>query len=127
MNLLLDTHIFLWWITDEPRLSGEAKDIMMNPNHTIWFSAASASEISIKAPEGKVKMVRELQPLLDKEGFSFLPIGLSETERMATLPDIHQDPFDRILVSQSLEYGYTLLTADENVLKYPVPHFDCRR
>lgn len=127
MKLLLDTHIFLWWLTDDPRLSESARQILISPRQAVWFSAVSAWEINIKIAKGKLKMAESISDLLDQEGFHLLPMRLAEAERVSSLPLLHHDPFDRMLIAQSLEYGYTLLTGDAKIIQYSVPVLDGRR
>jgi PIN domain nuclease of toxin-antitoxin system len=127
MNLLLDTHVFLWWLADDHRLSEAARDTLMSPKHTVWVSVISAWEINIKIAKGKLKMEESISSLIEQEGFRLLPLGLPETERISSLPMHHQDPFDRMLISQSLEHGVTLVTGDAKILQYSVPVLDCRK
>jgi len=126
MNLLLDTHILLWWLGGDDRLMKGAVELIENPGNDVWISAASAWEISIKRGLGKLRMEGDVSQMLAGEGFGFLPIRFPEIDRVEALPSLHRDPFDRMLICQALQYGYTLMTADEKVLGYQAPVMDCR-
>lgn len=127
MNLLLDTHIFLWWVGDDERLSETSADLIADTGNNVWVSAASAWEIAIKRGLGKLRVDEGFTEMLLREGFGFLPMGLPEIDRIVDLPLLHRDPFDRILVCQAIEHGYTLMTAEKKVLQYQAPMMDCRR
>ena len=121
MNLLLDTHIALWAITDHPNLSTTARELILSPRATIWISVASIWEISIKHSLGRGEM-----PVSGKDairyfrdaGYQFLAIEPEHAAAIETLPRHHQDPFDRLLVAQALIEPMRLLTHDSNVARY---------
>jgi PIN domain nuclease of toxin-antitoxin system len=124
VRVLLDTHAFLWWISDDPRLSKKAKEIIADGRNELFFSAASGWEISIKAGLGRLKVAGDLQRFiadqLSRNAIKVLPIYLSHTLHTRVLPDHHRDPFDRILVSQAILEEMPLLSADPKIPHYPV-------
>ena len=124
MKLLLDTHILLWAAYDPSRLSTVARDMLTDTANTLHFSVASLWEVAIKAslgrPDFKVD-VAELRLGLVANGYTELPIDASHVLRLPTLPNIHADPFDRILVAQAMAEGYALLTHDSKVQAYGGP------
>lgn len=124
MNALLDTHTFLWWIDDAPQLSQRAREVISDGRNAIFLSAASGWEIAIKARLGKLKLPDEPERFipgqLTANAFRSLPIQLSHALHVYTLPSHHRDPFDRILVAQSLLEGMPILTADPQITRYPI-------
>ena len=124
MNILLDTHAFLWWIDNNPKLSSRARGIISDASNVIFLSAASGWEIAIKARLGKLTLPDDLERFITDQlvtnAFSSLPIQLSHALHVYTLPTIHRDPFDRILVAQSQLEGMPILTADPQIARYPV-------
>jgi PIN domain nuclease of toxin-antitoxin system len=124
MNALLDTHTFLWWVADAPQLSKTAKHFIANPDNKIFFSAAGAWEIVIKVGTGKLILPEEsdtyITSRLANNRFEILPIDLSHTLQIAKLPDLHRDPFDRIIIAQSQITEMPILTVDRLIIQYPV-------
>lgn len=124
MKLLLDTHILLWAAGDPDRLTTEAFDLLENDDNELFFSAASLWEIAIKSglerSDFQVDMRLLHDGLLDN-GYIELPIYSGHAMAIVTLPSIHKDPFDRILVAQATVEGITLLTSDSVVAQYPGP------
>jgi PIN domain nuclease of toxin-antitoxin system len=124
VKLLLDTHLLLWAAGEPERLSPEALELLDAPENELFFSAASLWEITIKRGLGrgdfKVDPRLLRRGLLDN-GYSELPIASEHAVAIDSLPPIHKDPFDRILVAQATVEGITLLTADELVAQYPGP------
>lgn len=110
MNLLLDTHVLIWWdegrrLTSEARRAiGEADDV--------YVSAASAWEIAIKTGLGRLKPSRTVEQAAAESGFLELPVTFRHAARVASLPPHHRDPFDRLLVAQATEEGLTLVSRD---------------
>lgn len=115
MRLLVDTHLLLWAAARSRRLPKEARRLLEDPANEVLFSAASLWEVVIKAalrkPDFKVDIAL-LRPALAEMGFLELAISGAHTERLASLPPIHKDPFDRMLVAQSLAESLVLLTND---------------
>jgi len=124
MNLLLDTHILLWAAADPAKLSSETTNLISNKDNRLYFSAASIWEVVIKnglhRPDFFVDSHILRRGLVDN-GYLELPISTQHTLALSHLPDIHKDPFDRILVAQAETEGFLLLTSDELVAQYPGP------
>lgn len=121
MNLLLDTHVALWAITDSPRLSREARDLIQSPKATVWVSAASIWEIAIKHALGRGDIPvssRDALLYFQESGYRFLPVEPEHAAAVETLANHHQDPFDRILVAQALVEPMRLMTRDPLVALY---------
>lgn len=121
MNLLLDTHVALWAITDSPKLAKKAKELIESPKSSVWISAATIWEIAIKHSLGRGDMPVSSQDALryfGESGYRFLPV---EPEHAAAVEDLaahHGDPFDRILVAQALTEPMRLITHDPVVARY---------
>jgi len=120
MNLLLDTHIILWWLKDAPVLSTKHKELLSNPEHVCFISAASIWEISIKSAIGKLEIPDSYIEELQMEGFQELPIHWKHTNMVKYLPLHHRDPFDRLLIAQAKIENLTLLTVDNHIQLYDV-------
>jgi PIN domain nuclease of toxin-antitoxin system len=121
LNLLLDTHVALWAITDSPKLSKKARELIQSPRSTIWISVASVWEISIKYTLGRGDMPVSGQDAVRyfrESGYRFLAVDIEHAIAVEGLPAHHQDPFDRILVSQSLVEPMRLMTHDPLVALY---------
>ncbi len=121
MNLLLDTHIALWAITDSPKLPQQARDLIQSPKTTVWVSAASVWEIAIKYSLGRGEMPvssKDAVRYFQESGYRFLHIEVEHTIAVEDLPAHHQDPFDRILVAQALVEPMRLITHDPMVALY---------
>lgn len=121
MNLLLDTHVALWAITDDRRLSARARELLLLPRSTLWVSAASVWEISIKHGLGRGDMPCSGHVALGyfrQAGYRLLTIEPEHAAGVGDLPPIHQDPFDRLLVAQALIEPMRLLTRDATVARY---------
>lgn len=125
MRALLDTHAFLWWVTDDPQLSEMARRIIGDEANQIFLSAASAWEIAIKVGTGKLRLPEPPESFVTSRiasaGFEILPILLSHALHTATLPPHHRDPFDRILIAQCQIEALPILTADSQIARYAVP------
>ena len=124
MKLLIDTHLLIWAANEPEKLSSKAVALMANPEHELLFSAASIWEIAIKSGLGRddFKMDARLlrRGLLDND-YTELPVTSAHAVFVESLPLIHKDPFDRILVAQATVEGITMLTADSAVARYPGP------
>jgi PIN domain nuclease of toxin-antitoxin system len=124
MRLLLDTHTFLWMITDDPSLSLTTRDLIASAENDVWLSAASSWEISIKYGLGKLPLPEEpdryLPRMRQRSGVELLPIGEAEVCQIHRLPAIHRDPFDRLLVAQANCHGLVIVTDDPTITRYPV-------
>ncbi len=124
MRLLLDTHLLLWAGMKRERLSPQAQVMMADPANSLLFSVASIWEVAIKAsrtrPDFEVDPHRLRRTLLEA-GYGELPVTGEQAERVALLPAIHKDPFDRLLVAQAWVEDVLLLTADAALASYPGP------
>ena len=121
MNLLLDTHVALWAITDSPKLSQKARDLIASPKTTVWVSAANVWEIAIKHSLGRGDMPvssRDAMRYFQESGYRFLAVEAEHAIAVEELPAHHQDPFDRILVAQALVEPMRLMTHDPLVALY---------
>ena len=124
MKLLLDTHLLLWAAGEPDRLSTDAQTLIGAQENELFFSAASLWEIAIKRGLGRNDFqvdTRLLRRGLLDNGYSELPIGSEHVVAIESLPPIHKDPFDRILVAQAMVEGITILTSDSLVAQYPGP------
>ncbi|HTW58607.1 MAG TPA: type II toxin-antitoxin system VapC family toxin [Terriglobales bacterium] len=122
MNILLDTHTLLWALTDESKLSERVRKLL--PNATTWLSVASIWEILIETRNGRLRLPQPTGPFimsrLVSNGVQILPVTADHVLRIESLPDHHRDPFDRMLIAQSLEERLPLVTADRFFARYPV-------
>lgn len=124
MNLLLDTHILLWAAAQPERLSDKAVDLINDPQNKLYFSSASIWEVVIKNNLNRTDFNVDphlLRRALVENGYLELPITVQHVLAVAHLPNIHKDPFDRILVAQAESEGILLLTMDDTVSEYPGP------
>lgn len=125
MKYLLDTHAFLWFVSDDSRLSPRARSIIKDRNKEVYFSAASAWEMSIKIRLGRLTIEEELEPFIVKQlaenNFSTLSITVLHSLYTSKLPEIHKDPFDRMIIAQSKLENMSLISKDKNIKKYKVP------
>jgi PIN domain nuclease of toxin-antitoxin system len=118
MRLLLDTHVFLWSVTDDRKLTKAARKLILDAND-VFVSSASIWEASIKAGLGKLDVdVDLLVSEIEASGFSELPVRAVHAAMVRNLPDIHRDPFDRLLVAQALAEPLRLVTSDGHLSKY---------
>jgi PIN domain nuclease of toxin-antitoxin system len=122
----LDTHTLLWWLADDPQLGRQARTLVKDARNTVMVSAASAWEISIKKAIGKLEAPEGLSNLIEDEGFESLPITFFHGERAGTLPLLHRDPFDRMLVAQAQAEGLDVITSDDRIQQYGVQTVDAR-
>jgi PIN domain nuclease of toxin-antitoxin system len=124
MRCLLDTHIFIWWILDHPKLSKSLGEIILDSTTELFFSSASAWEIVIKENLGKLSLpenpVEWIRRHLDLNRINALPITLEHALMLHELPNLHKDPFDRIIVAQARCEDLTIITDDEWIPKYAV-------
>ncbi len=124
MRVLLDTHAFLWWTSGGSRVSDRARALIEDPEVVVLLSAASAWEISIKAARGRLELPqppeRYVPDRVRRHRMSVLDVALSHALRAGALPEIHADPFDRLLVAQAQLEGLPILTADPAIARYEV-------
>lgn len=124
MKLLLDTHCFLWWFADDPRLGTPARELMGDEQNDVYLSAASSWEIAIKVSLGKLTLPESpevyVPSRLAAQEIRGLPIQHVHALRVASLPAHHQDPFDRLIIAHAQIEKLPLLTADEKMAPYEV-------
>lgn len=124
MRALLDTHAFLWWIADSGRLSRKARRLIADETNDIAVSAASAWEIATKHRIGRLPggeaVALDVAGRISDQGFSELPISVSDGERAGRLPGPHRDPFDRMLAAQALSRGLPIISIDGVFDRYGV-------
>lgn len=124
MKLLLDTHTFLWWCADDPRLSQPARQAVADISNDVFISAVNGWEIAIKARLGKLSLPEPPEPFilraLDRHAFGVLSITLKHALAENDLPAHHSDPFDRLMVAQAQVEDLTLVTNDRSIHRYDV-------
>lgn len=125
MRALLDTHAFLWWIGDCPSLSKPAREVVANPENEIYLSAVSVWEIAIKVRAGRLNLFSgDIAPFVidqvSQNQFHSLPVTLSHSAKIHSLSNHHRDPFDQMLVAQSLVENMPILSVDPKIRSYGV-------
>ena len=120
MKLLLDTHILLWWLTQDQKLSQTETDIITDPDNLIFISAATAWEIAVKKMIGKLEAPDDLPAALAANNFLELPITIDHSQKLYQLPLHHHDPFDRIMISQAMSEDLILMTRDTKIALYEI-------
>jgi PIN domain nuclease of toxin-antitoxin system len=124
MKALIDTHVFLWWNTEDAQLSPRARKIIADGKNEIFLSAASAWEIAIKTAKGRLVLPEEpalyVTSRMSLHRFQPLPVQISHALRVYELPPHHADPFDRLLVAQCQMESLALITKDEEIRRYEV-------
>ncbi len=119
MRILLDTHILLWWLKDDRRLSDDAVNIIENAANDILISAVNTWEIAIKKSLGRIQIdMIELLESIKSSGLGILNITVNHTCQISNLPNHHKDPFDRMLIAQSIVEPMRLLTHDDTLIQY---------
>jgi PIN domain nuclease of toxin-antitoxin system len=127
MNLLLDTHVLLWWTEDSKRLGPRTRKTIERPDTSVWISVVSVWEIAIKTSAGRLKIRQPLEETIDDlvgAGFQSLPVNMEHALAAGKLPPLHEDPFDRMLVAQAQCEGLTVVTVDSAVEAYDVRTLD---
>jgi PIN domain nuclease of toxin-antitoxin system len=123
VNYLLDTHTVLWLAENSPELPDRVAKIILDADNALFVSVASAWEVAIKCSVGKLRLSGEVGgffQILDENGFSILSIKRTHLECLGSLPFVHKDPFDRILVATAITEDMSILSADENIAEYDV-------
>jgi PIN domain nuclease of toxin-antitoxin system len=123
VQVLLDTHVLYWWLTDPAKLSEKAFDEITDTRNTVLISAATALELATKTNLRKLNalpIVLNLGQYLEEEGFSEAPVTVDQGTRAGLLPMHHRDPFDRILVAQAESRGIAIISADTMLDSYDV-------
>ena len=124
MRVLLDTHAFIWWLTGDSRLAETARRVVATQANDVLVSAASAWEIATKHRLGRLReaeaLARDVRGAIASQGFEELPIGVADAELAGRLAGPHRDPFDRMLIAQSLSRELVLLSNEEAFDRYGV-------
>jgi PIN domain nuclease of toxin-antitoxin system len=124
MRILLDTCTFLWIIADAPELSTRARELFGDPGNEVFLSSVSTWEISIKHALGRLPLPEAPERFIptqrEQHGVETLPLEESATLHLTRLPQLHKDPFDRMLICQAIIHGMVIITPDELILQYPV-------
>lgn len=121
MRLLLDTHVLIWWLNDDAALSYDARQAIASQESEVFVSAASVWEIAIKQALGKLDFpIARMAEILDKVGLAPLGIEVHHAILAGSLPRLHADPFDRMLIAQAQHEGMTIVTADPLFRQYAV-------
>jgi PIN domain nuclease of toxin-antitoxin system len=123
VRLLLDSHIFLWWLDEDSRLPPDLRAAILQPDSLVYVSAASIWELEIKSALGRLIVTFDLVADVSANGFQTLAITAAHAVRAARLPPHHKDPFDRMLIGQSQLEGLTLVTDDSTMAWYDVSLF----
>lgn len=125
MRLLLDTHIFLWYVGNDARLSKPTAAAIRNPDSHVYLSSVSIWECLVKSRLGKLPLPESPEIYLprqrERHAISSLPLDEPSVCRLSSLPDLHRDPFDRMLICQALAHDLTLVTVDQAMQGYAVP------
>jgi PIN domain nuclease of toxin-antitoxin system len=124
LRLLLDTHVFLWWVAADPRLSRRARTAIARGENEVYLSAASGWEMAIKAGLGRLQVADDLERFVPEQmamnGIGGLPVTFAHALRVHSLPAHHRDPFDRLLVAQAQIEGLAIVTGDPQIAQYGV-------
>lgn len=124
MRVLLDTHAFLWWVLEDPRLSARAQSVIEAPDNDVLVSAVSAWEIAIKSADARLDLPEPAQTYVPgriaANGFRELDVTVEHAVRVAGLPAIHRDPFDRLLVAQAQAELIPIISGDPTIARYDV-------
>jgi len=123
-KLLLDTHTFLWWVTDDPELSASARKAISHTGHECFLSIASCWEMAIKSSLGKLRLTKPVERFVNEHitenSFRLLNIDLRHAAKVESLPFHHRDPFDRLLLAQAITEKLTIVSADSMFTRYDV-------
>lgn len=119
MRLLLDTHVLLWWLSDDRKLANSGRQIIANPDNDVLVSSASLWEIAIKTALGRLEIeLDDLENAIARNGFRSLPIGFRHALTAGRLPNVHRDPFDRMLVAQASVEELRIVSHDRMFQRY---------
>ena len=118
MKIIIDTHIFLWALSDPSKITRKKLNILESPTNIIYISSISIAEIMIKASIGKLQIDFDPVNLAEQSGFELLDFSGQDALQLKNLPFLHRDPFDRMLISQSIATKYPLMTDDDKIKLY---------
>jgi PIN domain nuclease of toxin-antitoxin system len=125
-RILLDTHCLLWWLADNSTLGEQSRRLIADVRNEIFVSAVSIWEISIKRALGKLRAPARIDTIVLEEGFRELAVSLFHAEQAGNLPNLHRDPFDRMLIAQAQAEGLLIVSADPVLATYGVRVMDAR-
>lgn len=120
MRLLIDSHALIWWRADSPALGRAAHNAISDPLNEVLISVAALWELTIKQSSGKLVLPTDLETIVAEEGFAVLSISFAHLRRLETLPRIHRDPFDRMMIAQAIAEGIPIVTGDRVFAAYGV-------
>lgn len=120
MKLLLDTHTLIWGLCEPEKLNDKTKDLLINVHNIIFVSIASLWELQIKKSLNKITLPNDFALQLQKHGYELLNIGHEHISKLNDIPMIHRDPFDRMLIAQSMYENIPLITKDIEIIKYNI-------
>jgi PIN domain nuclease of toxin-antitoxin system len=120
VRFLIGSHAFLWWAEASPALGGVARGAITDPTNEVLISIAALWELTIKIASGKLSLPTELETVVANQGFAVLAITFSHLRRLAGLPRLHRDPFDRMMIAQALTEGIPIATSDRIFATYGV-------
>ena len=121
MRLLLDSHVVIWWLSDSARLQSATRDILISPDNELFLSAVTVWELNMKIAKGKLRLAENYAERLLNDGMEELPVTVRHASVLKKLPPLHGDPFDRMLIAQTITEGLILMTNDRIILQYDVP------
>jgi len=121
MDLLLDSQVVIWAVGEFSKLRPAIRELLVSPNNRLFLSAASLWEIQIKVMKGRLTIPETFDSEIETLGIEQLPVTWNHAHAIRRLDPIHRDPFDRMLVAQALTENLHLVTADSDILRYPVP------
>jgi PIN domain nuclease of toxin-antitoxin system len=120
VRILIDSHIVVWWSLFPERLGEDARELLIDPENSIYLSAASVWELGIKISKGNLSLPENYVERLIEDGFIELPINFRHCKRAKSLPRLHRDPFDHLLIGQAQSEGIPLMTKDRHIRGYNV-------
>jgi len=120
MRLLLDSCVVVWWMDDPKRVAPAARAAITDSRNAVFLSAASVWELGLKIARGKLRLPADYVARLRQDGITDLSVTVDHAVASLSLPNIHADPFDRLLIAQAVEEGLVLVTRDHLILQYPV-------
>ena len=126
MKLLLDTHVLLWWLADDPQLGKQARALLADPGNEVIVSKVSLWEIVVKLRVGKLAAdIGEIATTIQRDNFTLLDIGIAHLRALEDLPKHHRDPFDHLLIAQAITEAAIFMTDDRQAAAYPVQIITC--
>lgn len=117
-KIILDTHVFIWWLDDDPKLGPKASELIEDENNQVCVSVASVWEISIKRKAEKLNFEYDIGKIIVEQGFTLLDISAFHAELAGNLPEHHKDPFDRMIIAQAQAEGMEIMTKDRQFPAY---------